>query len=307
MRFAIVLFLTGAAFAPTAPVAQAGPGGQARSREAWTALRDAKFAVPAGETASGLLREMNALLASTDPFLRDNVAYEAAARWIYTDGLLSPDEQRAILSQWTANLREGLGEAEGDAVFLRSFSALNLSIVAARDNREPFLTKPEFDAFLDAMLAYFEGERDARGYEPAKGWVHAAAHTADALKFLARNTKLDAAQQARLLAAIDAKARDFGAVFQWAEDARIADVLVSLAARADFDQAAFEAWLATIPPRRKALWANAPAIDAARFPEVQNLTLVLRAALAALSMPAEIPPQAAAARTSIIATLRALR
>lgn len=284
-----------------------GPGLQGRPREFWVALRDATFAVPAGETAAGLLREMNALVASTDPFLRDNVAYEAAARWIYTDGLLSPDEQRAVLAQWTANLRDGLGEAEGDAVFLRSFSALNLSIVAARDNRAPFLSKPEFDAFLDAMLAYFDGERDTRGYDPAKGWVHTAAHTADALKFLARNTKLDAAQQGRLLAAIDAKARRFGTVFQWAEDARIADVIVALASRPDFDQAAFDAWLAALPPRRTALWANAPAIDPARFHEVQNLTLILRAALAGLSMPAELPPQAAAARGSVIATLRALR
>ena len=300
------MFLAGALLCPVAAGAQSGEAA-ARPREAWVAMRDAKFAVPEGDTAYGLLREMNALVGSTDPFLRDNVAYEAAARWIYTDGLLSADEQRAVLALWTANLRRDLGERDGDAAFLRSFSALNLSILAARDNREPFLSKPEFDAFLDAMLAYFDGERDTRGYDAATGWVHAAAHTADALKFLARSSKLDGAQQARLLAAIDAKAGGFGMVFQWAEDARIADVIVSLAARADFDQAAFDAWLATIPPRRKALWAGAPAIDPVAFVEVQNLTLILRAALASLSMPAELPPQAAAARASIIATLRALR
>lgn len=302
MPLVVSAFVACAGLAPAA-----ASGAQARSREAWVALRDAKFTVPDGETAYGLLREMNALVGSADPFLRDNVAYEAAARWIYTEGRLSPDEQRGILAQWTANLGEGLGERDGDAAFLRSFSALNLSIVAARDNREPFLTKPEFDAFLDATLAYFERERDTRGYDKTKGWIHAAAHTADTLKFLARSTRLDAAQQARLLAAIDAKARGFGMVFQWAEDARIADVIVSLAARPDFDQAAFDAWLATIAPRRKALWADAPAIDPAAFPEVQNLTLILRAALASLSIPAELPPQAAAARASVIATLRAMR
>ena len=306
LRLVLSIALAGALLCPGTAGAQVADGA-ARSREAWVALREAKFAVPEGETAYGLLREMNALVASPDPFLRDNVAYEAAARWIYTDGLLSPEEQRGMLALWTGNLRQGLGERDGDAAFLRSFSALNLSIIAARDNREPFLSKPEFDAFLDAMLAYFAGERDTRGYDPATGWVHAAAHTADTLKFLARNSKLDAAQQARLLAAIDAKARDFGTVFQWAEDARIADVIVSLAARADFGQAAFDAWLATIPQRRKALWANAPAVDPSAFADVQNLTLMLRAALASLSMPAELTAHAAAARASIIATLRALR
>src|SRR5690606_14002233 len=279
----------------------------ARPRAFWEDLRASGFAVPAGKTAFELLREMNALVGSTDPFLRDNVTYEAAAKWIYTDGLLSADEQRAVLAMWTANLRQGIGETDGPQVFLRSFSALNLSIVAARDIRAPFLTRAEFDAFFDATIDYFARERDVRGYLPDTGWVHAAAHTADTLKFLARNTKLDAAQQARLLAAMDAKARDFGGVFQWAEDARLADVLVSLAVRADVDQAAFDTWLATIPPRKAALWANAPAIDAARFPEVQNLTLILRSALTSLMLPTDLPPQAVAARTSIIATLRALR
>lgn len=278
-----------------------------RTKAEWTALRDAKFAVPPGQTAFGLLGEMSALIGSPDPFLRDNVTYEAVAKWIYTDKLLSAGEQRAMLARWTENLREGIGESGNDRSFLRSFSALNLSIVAARDNVAPFLSQAEYDAFLDATLGYLAAERDTRGYDGEKGWIHAAAHTADVMKFLARSPKLTADGQKRLLAAIDAKAGSFGQTFQWAEDERLALVLVSLAARADFDKAAFDAWLATIPPRRAALWANAPAIDPAKFPEVQNLTLILRAAHAALSLAANAPPQAVAARASMLETLRALR
>src|SRR5688500_19047781 len=115
-------------------VAGALQGPVQRSKAEWATLRDAKFAVPAGETAFGLLQEMSGLIGSTDPFLRDNVTYEAVAKWIYTDKLLSPDEQRALLAQWTANLRSGIGETGNDTSNLRSFSALNLSILAARDN-----------------------------------------------------------------------------------------------------------------------------------------------------------------------------
>ncbi len=157
------------------------------------------------------------------------------------------------------------------------------------------------------MIGYLKDERDTRGYDAAKGWLHTAAHTADVLKFLARNAKLTPEGQRQLVDAIAAKAASFGQVFQWAEDERLALVIVSLAARADFDKAAFDAWLATIPPKRAALWANAPAIDSEKFAEVQNLTLVLRAAHAALSMPANVPPLAADARASILATLRAMR
>ena len=278
-----------------------------KSKAEWTALRDAKFAVPAGQTAFGLLQEMNGLIGSTDPFLRDNVTYEAVAKWVYTDKLLSPDQQRTLLAQWTANLRDGIGESGNDKSYLRSFSALNLSIIAARDNAAPFLSQPEYDAFLGAMIRYLNDERDTRGYDPAKGWVHTAAHTADVLKFLARNARLTPAGQRQLLDAIAAKAASFGHVFQWAEDERLAAVLVSLAARADFDKTAFDAWLAAIPPKRASLWANAPAVDPVKFAEVQNLTLILRAAHAALAMPANVPPLAAEARASILATLRGMR
>src|SRR5688500_329159 len=185
-----------------------------RSKAEWTALRDAKFAVPAGETAFGLLQQMHALIGSTDPFLRDNVAYEAVAKWIYTDKLLSPDEQRTLLAQWTANLRHGIGEAGSDQTYLRSFSALNLSIVAARDNAASFLSQAEYEAFLGAMLEYLKDERDTRGYDTGKGWVHTAAHTADVLKFLARSPKLTPAGQKQLLDAIAAKAASFGHAFQ---------------------------------------------------------------------------------------------
>ena len=232
---------------------------------------------------------------------------DAMEKAVPVDKLLTADEQRTLLAQWTANLRDGIGESGNDRSYLRSFSALNLSIVAARDNAAPFLSQAEYEAFLAAMIAYLKDERDTRGYDAGKGWVHTAAHTADVLKFLARNTKLTPAGQQQLLDAIAAKAASSGQVFQWAEDERLALVLVSLAARADFDKAGFDAWLAAIPPKRALVWANAPAIDAGKFAELQNLTLVLRAAHAALSMPATVPPMAAEARTSMLATLRAMR
>jgi hypothetical protein len=277
-----------------------------RTKADWAALRDARWSLPAGERAFDVLREMNALIGSTDPFLRDNVAYEAAARWIYSAPALSDDEQRQLLAIWTANLRDGIGQSSGDGVFKRSFSALNLSVIAARDNAAPFLRQPEYDAFLDAALQYLADERDMRGYDSTRGWIHTAAHTADVLKFLARNTKLAPAAQTRILNAIDAKCASAGAVFTWAEDERLAQVVASLARRVDLDKPALEAWLATIVTRRNALWASAPAIDPARFHDVQNLKMVLRAAYVALSLDADSAPGKDAAGM-LLSTLKALR
>jgi hypothetical protein len=211
-----------------------------------------------------------------------------------------------MLAMWTGNLQAGLGETSGDAAFRRSFSALNLSIIAARDNAVSFLSQEEFDRFLDTMLDYLARERDTRGYDASKGWIHAAAHTADVLKFLARSTKLTGPAQARVLSAIDERCRTFGGVFQWGEDARLAQVIVSLAKRTDFDKPALDAWLAAVRARRAEVWAHAPAIDPVEFAKLQNVTLVLRAAYVALSMePAA--PASEPARAALLDTLRALR
>ena len=286
---------------------QNGPrDAETKTRAEWVALRESNFTVPAGQTPIGLLRQMNAIVGSIDPFLRDNVAYEAAARWIYTTGSLSADEQREMLAMWTNNLQTGLGETSGDAAFRRSFSALNLSVLAARENAAPFLSQEEFDRFLATMLDYLSRERDTRGYDAARGWIHAAAHTADVLKFLARSTKLTTAAQSRVLAAIDEKCVTFGGVFQWGEDARLAQAIVSLAKRADFDKPALDTWLAAVRTRRTGLWAHAPAIDPAEFVKVQNLTLVLRAAYVSLSIE-PVVPAAEPARAAILETLKALR
>ena len=277
-----------------------------KTRAEWIALRDAKFALPEGRRAIDVLKEMNALLASTDWVLRDQVAYEAAAKWIGSSGLLSDADLRQVLAMWTSNLQVGLGTRDDDRVFQRSFSALNLSLLAARDNTAPFLTQEEFVRFLGDTLDYFERERDTRGYDAGKGWIHAAAHTADVLKFLARNPKLKPADQKRLLTALDGTCTNFGGVFQWGEDERIGQVVASLARRPDLDRVTFEAWLSTIPPRYKMLWANAPAVDPERFPKVENLKLVLRAAYVALSLDKDPAPGKEAA-AAILATLRAMR
>lgn len=300
-----ILFVT--PFFLASSLGQSGPAGVAgTARAEWVALRESNFAVPAGQTAIGLLRQMNALVGSTDPFLRDNVAYEAAAKWIYTNGALSSAEQREMLTLWTANLQSGLGEPTGDAAFKRSFSALNLSVIAARENAAPFLSQSEFDGFLTNVLNYLARERDTRGYDGSRGWIHAAAHTADVLKFLTRSAKMDVPSQSRVLLAIDEKCRTFGSVFQWAEDVRLAQIIVSLAKRTDFDKAAFDAWLTAVKTRRTELWKQAPAIDPQEFAKVQNLAMVLRAAYVSLSIE-PIVPAAEPARAALIDTLKALR
>jgi hypothetical protein len=216
----------------------------AHDKAYWRAIAAAKFEVPAGATAPQLAPELVACLSSPDPELRDDLALSILTSWIYQKKLLGSEDLRPMTRTLEGNLRKGVGEIGGDGVLLRSFSALTLSVIAARDNDAPFLSEDEFGRLLDAALAYFHDERDTRGFDPGKGWMHSAAHTSDLLKFLARNSRLPAGGQSRILSALLAKNRDAPAPFSQGEDERMARVAISVARRADFDRNGFRAWLA---------------------------------------------------------------
>jgi hypothetical protein len=227
-------------------------GTQAHTPAFWRDLAANRFVVPEGQSVDALAREASAYLASPDPELRDDIAYSAFATWIYRDGSVSAATVRALTADWIANLSVGVGEAGTDSVFRRSFSALALALVVARDNNAPSLTREDVAGLLDAALTYLAAERDVRGFDARKGWMHSVAHTADLLKFLARSRHLAVADQQRILAAIAAKLDAVDESLTHGEDERLARGLVSIAARDDFDRAAFGSWLTTLTAPRAA-------------------------------------------------------
>lgn len=280
---------------------------QTRSREDWIALAEGGFVVPAGQTAAGLLVAMNGLLALPDPVLRDEVAYSAAERWILRDQAVAADDLRRLLALWSANLDDGLGAAGDDRVFQRSFSALCLSLVAAREVATPFLSAVEVQQLFDRLLDYFARERDLRGYDATRGWMHSVAHTADAFKFLARAASFAPANLGRLLDAVRGKIESADGVFVWGENDRLAWALHAAVRRADADTAAFEAWTVRWVEDHKALWAAGPRVDPARFARVENAKQILRslaAILAAEQTPAATGEKARLAALTALARMR---
>ena len=283
------------------------PSAQTRSRDEWLALAKSGFAVPAGQTAAALLTEMNPLLASPDPVLRDEVAYSAAERWIVRDKIVSPDDLRRLLELWSANLEVGLGTAGDDRVFSRSFSALCLSLIAARDVVAPFLTADEVQRFFDRLLDYFARERDLRGFDATRGWMHTPAHTADAFKYLARNRAFAPANLGRLLGAIRAKLESHDAVFTWGENDRLAWAVHAAVRRPEADMPVFEAWTARWVQDHTALWAAGPTVDPVRFARVENAKQILRSLAVILAMEQSPTPSGEQARVIAVTALARMR
>ena len=280
---------------------------QTRTRDAWIAMKTSGFAVPAGESATALLVEMNALLALPDPVLRDDVAFSAAEKWIVRERLVGPDGLRTLISLWSANLDDGLGTSGDDRVFTRSFSALSLSLIAAREVATPFLTADEAQRLFERLLDYFQRERDLRGFDAERGWMHSVAHTADAFKFLARGSRWVPANLPRLLDAVRAKIESSDTVFTWGENGRLALALQSAVRRPDADMAAAERWIAQWQTAHAALWANGPLVNPAQFARVENAAQVLRSLHAALAMEQSPTPQGEGVRRATLEALARMR
>jgi hypothetical protein len=282
--------------------AAAGPRTQApHAKSFWQSIVQQKFEPPAGTPLAQLVDELLGNLGSPDPELRDDLSLTILTAWIYQKKLLGPDELRRITATLEANLKRGIGERGGDGVLLRSFSALTLSVIAARENETPFLTAAEFHELLAVALAYLRDEQDLRGYDPERGWMHSAAHTSDLLKFLARNPRLEPSGQGTVLAALLAKNTAAAAPFAQGEDERMARVVVSVIRRNDFDRDGFSRWLAS-------------ATAAARFPDPvsagtlraqQNVRHLLVALWAELSTDERPSDGADAAKSALRGALKA--
>lgn len=268
-------------------------------REYWRAVVREQSRLPRDRTAAQFALELEPWLASTDPELRDDLAYTILSGWIVR-GAIEDVPLRELASKWRADLSRP-GTTDED-VLARSFAALTLASVVARELKHPFLGE-ELPRIRAAALEYAAREQDVRGYDDRLGWMHATAHTADLLKFLARDLDLPIADQAAFLAVIDGKAA-LGASWSAGEDLRLARVVLSLVNRADFDVSAFEAWVARYETAYRDLWSG-PRVDARRLTEFGNRRRVLAELNAILPVDGDIEERHVIARERVQRALRA--
>jgi hypothetical protein len=173
-------------------------------KDFWLSLARNDYKIPEGYTLDQLTGILFSYLASSDPELRDDIAYTVYANWLKRE-MYSNEELKSHVDRLLSNLDRGIGETESDTVFLRTFSVLLLAEIVHNDNKKPVLDKDQIKRILSKGLWYLEAEQDPRGYIPVKGWAHALAHTADLLLVLARNRNIDEADLLKMLSAISNK------------------------------------------------------------------------------------------------------
>lgn len=247
------------------------------------------FAVPPGASAFALAQELTPWLASPDPGLRDDLAYTILDIWI-RHGLLTNQQLLTLLSPLQQNLTSGIGESGTDSVFKRSFSALTLASFAQRNLEQPFLSPEQYRALVADALDYLRNERDNRGFDPVKGWIHSTAHTSDLLAALALDALFTPADQQALLVAIEQRLHSATDVYTCGEQDRLAVALLSVITREDFQLGSFQDWLGTIQ-QDGIVWQKSPP-DPVQLALFENHTYLLEAILA--RMPTQTPLSSAA-------------
>jgi len=255
-------------------------------RAFWKAIANNKYAVPEHESADALSQELSVLLASPDPELRDDLAYSILARWIHRSTISNP-QLIVLTDEWRANLKSGLGESNTNSVLKRSFSALCLSSMAAREAKTPFMGSERYHQLVAESVAYLQAERDLRGYDATIHWIHSTAHTADLLASLADDTRLTKDEETAILSAIATRLSTAREVYTQGEQDRLAAAVVTVVRRPDFQTAAFESWLNGIQNEDREVWTATTPESLARF---QNHNYLLQAFMVRLSLQPDSAP-----------------
>ncbi|MES3023067.1 MAG: DUF2785 domain-containing protein [Pseudomonadota bacterium] len=213
-----------------------------KSRAALSALKQDKWTV-----ADDKQRQADALalldcLADPDPFLRDEIAFEALFAWSRNKKL----EPATLLSMMETLLARINGPADAHG-FGQPFAALALAEVARADYRgQPYLTPAQRVNLVNSAAAYLSGVRDYRGYEAGAGWRHGVAHAADLMLQLSLNPAIERAQHETILKAVAGQIAQSNHAYQFGEPERLMAPVFYLGARSALEAADWDAWFAGV-------------------------------------------------------------
>jgi hypothetical protein len=154
------------------------------------------------------------MLRSADPHERDDVAYTELSRRI-AEG--DADERLLVTGN---EMADRFADPE---IQTRSFAALILADIAARDRLARLLPSSAVLAWSDRLSRWYRNEPDLRGWDEHLGWLHAVAHGADALGSFGLSRHLGARELRGLLdLARDRLLQPTDVVFANQEDDRLA-------------------------------------------------------------------------------------
>jgi len=225
-------------------------------KQFWVSLAKNDYKIPEKHTLEELTNTLFGYLSSTDPELRDDIAYIVYANFLKRE-MYSNEDIRRHVDELLSNLEKGIDETDTDSVFLRTFSILLLAEIVYRDNKSPILDEEQIRAILKKGLWYLNAERDSRGYIPVKGWAHALAHTADLIQELGKSRHIKKDNLKSILNGIANKLiGSTDCIYIHGEDERLANAVAAILGRDLISIEFLDAWLKSLTEPEKS-WKGA--------------------------------------------------
>lgn len=193
-------------------------------------IMDHQYELPTGIEQFEAVHQVVSLLGSTDPELRDDLAYGILYEWLITQKILTTGQLTELLHQTLSDqmLFKRIGTDENDSVFQRTFSALLLALLLNRDEQQPYISKPLYEHIAKRVVDYCMQENDYRDYVEIKGWAHAPAHIADVMTACVRSPHIGPEECKELLGAIEHMLLRANHILRAQEDERMATAVVSM-------------------------------------------------------------------------------
>lgn len=206
-------------------------------------------------------------LAARDPQVRDERALGAVGAAIAT-GVLTDAQRARVADRMLRQLRHPEVQA-------RTFAPLVLAVLTAHGDWD--------DGWFERVREWYLSERDLRGHDAARGWLHAVAHGADFFGTAAHTRRCAAADALEVLA--ERVLLPCDAVWRDQEEARVAYAMALALVR---DPAATE-WLDRVDQRLAGLGAPRPAWAANTVNTLQALALGLEQQVLVDGGPVQLP------------------
>lgn len=225
-------------------------------------------------------------LASPDPTVRDHGAWSEVAAAV-VEGRLTAEQAQRLGDVAASRLEHSEAQA-------RTFAPLVLAVLAGAGVTQR--------SWTDAVVQWYPREGDLRGHDPQLGWLHAAAHGADALAGLGR---AGAAAPTVLLDTLALRlVTPTETVFRDQEDDRIAHAFALVLTDKRLTPGEAVGWLAHVT----ALFATGepgpvPAHVSNTLRTLRSLSIALEHDVLADGVPVVVP-HAAAVRAAIAAALQ---
>ncbi|MGE7912900.1 DUF2785 domain-containing protein [Lysinibacillus xylanilyticus] len=175
-----------------------------------------------------LLQEMLTHIGSPDAELRDQLIYRTFIV-LLSDNLLSTLQLQNLFDTTTSDdfLYRNIGEEMTDSVFTRSFSALLVANLLAKDAELLILNDDRLQIFFQKIGRYLLLEKDTRGHVQNKGWAHSIAHGADLAAMTIKHPKFDLQHAPSILHALKLVSWK-GTVFVNDEEERLVNIIEAL-------------------------------------------------------------------------------